>query len=239
MVWKGFKMSDFFNDKKSKKSKSRVLVIGDLHEPFCLDGYLKHCKQVYKEYDCNQVVFLGDTIDNHYSSYHESDPDGMSAGNELDLTISKISKWYKAFPHANVLLGNHCLIIMRKAYSGGLSKQWVKEYGEVLKTPLWEFAEEFIIDDVAYCHGTGGKAKSRAKSELCSIVQGHYHSETYIEYLVGNNFKIFAMQVGCGVDRKSYAMAYGKHFHKPAIGCGVVIDGRKAYIEMMELGGKR
>jgi hypothetical protein len=26
------------------------------------------------------VIFLGDIIDNHYSSYHESDPDGYSAG---------------------------------------------------------------------------------------------------------------------------------------------------------------
>ena len=26
------------------KEESRVLVISDLHEPFCLDGYLKFCK---------------------------------------------------------------------------------------------------------------------------------------------------------------------------------------------------
>ena len=27
------------------KKQSRVLVIGDLHEPFCLDGYLDHCQR--------------------------------------------------------------------------------------------------------------------------------------------------------------------------------------------------
>jgi len=226
-------MSDFF--KENKKNKSSVLVIGDLHEPFCLTGYLKHCQKIYKQYDCDQVVLIGDIIDNHYSSFHEADPDGLSAGNELEVSIDNINKWYKAFPHASVILGNHDLIIMRKAFSSGLSKQWVKEYGDVLQTPLWEFSEEFIIDGVVYCHGTGGKARNRAKNELCSIVQGHYHSEAYIEYMVGNNFKIFAMQVGCGIDRKSYAMAYGKHFHKPAIGCGVIVNGKKAYLEMMEL----
>ena len=26
------------------KKENRILVIGDLHEPFCLEGYLKHCK---------------------------------------------------------------------------------------------------------------------------------------------------------------------------------------------------
>ncbi len=49
-------------------SKKRILVIGDLHEPFCLDSYLQHCKDVYAKYNCNRVVFIGDVIDNHYSS---------------------------------------------------------------------------------------------------------------------------------------------------------------------------
>jgi hypothetical protein len=46
----------------------------------------------------------------------------------------------------------------------------------------------------------------------------------------------FAMQVGCGVDRKSYAMAYGKHFKKPQINVGVVLEGgRYGIIEPMRL----
>jgi hypothetical protein len=33
------------------------------------------------------------------------------------------------------------------------------------------------------------------------------------------------MQVGCGVDRKSYAMAYSKHFAKTyKLACGVVLN---------------
>ena len=28
------------------ETDNRVLVIGDLHEPFCLDEYFDHCKQV-------------------------------------------------------------------------------------------------------------------------------------------------------------------------------------------------
>lgn len=42
------------------------------------------------------------------------------------------------------------------------------------------------------------------------------------------------MQVGCGIDKTSYAMAYGKNFRKPIISCGVVIEGNP-YIEMMNL----
>ena len=74
------------------KQEDRILVIGDLHEPFCLDGYLQHAKEVYAKHNCNKVVFIGDVIDNHYSSFHEPDPDGMGGGDELDLAISKLSK---------------------------------------------------------------------------------------------------------------------------------------------------
>ena len=115
-----------------KYKESRVLVIGDLHEPFCLDGYLEFCQEQYKKHDCNQVVFIGDVIDNHFSSYHETDPDGMGGGQELELAISKLSKWYKAFPVADVTIGNHDRLIMRKAMSSAIPKKWVKSFEELL-----------------------------------------------------------------------------------------------------------
>ena len=33
------------------KVEDRVLVIGDLHEPFCLDGYLDFCKETYAKHN--------------------------------------------------------------------------------------------------------------------------------------------------------------------------------------------
>ena len=42
------------------------------------------------------------------------------------------------------------------------------------------------------------------------------------------------MQLGCGVDDKAYAMAYGKNFSKNHINCGVII-GDTPIIEYMEL----
>ncbi len=79
-----------------RESEARnILVIGDLHEPFCLDGYLEFCLEQYETYNCNQVIFIGDILDNHAFSYHEPDPDGMSAGYELEKTIKKVAKWVK------------------------------------------------------------------------------------------------------------------------------------------------
>ena len=201
---------------------SKVLVIGDIHEPFCLDGYIQHCKNVYKDFNCNKVVFIGDIIDSHYSSFHSTDPDGMSAKDELNLSIKKLRKWHKAFPKATVIIGNHDRIVARKALANGISAKWIKEYKDVLEVPTWNFKTDETIDNVLYVHGEGATAFTKAKTLFQSVVAGHTHTKCYIEYI--NN--IFGMQVGCGVDKDSYAMAYAKNYAPPQIACGVVIDGK-------------
>jgi len=216
------------------KKERRILVIGDLHEPFCLDGYLEFCKEQYSRWNCNQVIFIGDVIDNHYSSYHESDPDGFGGGQELERATTKVAKWRDAFPKADVLIGNHDRIIMRKAFSSAIPKAWVKSYNEVLGTN-WNWIERIEYDGVQYVHGEGGTARTKAKNDMMSTVQGHIHTQSYCEWMVGRNFRVFGMQVGCGVDWKSYAAAYAKHFKKQAIGCGVVIGGHTAINCLMDL----
>jgi len=208
----------------SDNDSDNILIIGDLHAPFTLPKYLEFCKEQQKKYNCGRVIFIGDIIDNHYSSYHESDPDGMSAGDELDKAIQDIQAYYDAFPTATVIIGNHDRLVYRKAFSGGVSKRWVKEYKDVLKVPNWDFVESVEIFNVNINHGEGGTARSKMKKDLQSQIQGHLHSDFYLEYIVGKNFRIFGMQVGSGVDHKSYAMSYGKNFKKPAIGCGVLLN---------------
>ena len=220
----------------SRFKNKNILVIGDLHAPFIREGYLEFCKEIYLKYQCTDVVFIGDIMDQHFSSFHEIDPDGHSAGEELRLAKNQIQKWYKAFPVAKVCLGNHDLIPQRKIFNAGVSKVWLKNIGDILDTPNWEYAEEFLIDDVLYTHGTGRKADIRMQQDLISVVQGHYHSESYIKYSVGKRSKLFALQVGCGVNDKSFAMAYGKYFAKNHINCGVVLNGGNLpVIEYMNL----
>jgi predicted phosphodiesterase len=208
---------------------SKILVIGDIHEPFCKEGYLEHCKQVYKQFNCNKVIFIGDCIDSHYSSFHQTDPDGMSAIEELNASIKKLARWYKAFNKATVIIGNHDRIVYRKAFAHGISSKWIKEYKEVLKVPNWEFKTEAQIDGVLYVHGEGMQAFAKAKTLFRSVVAGHSHTKCSIEYL--NN--IFGMQVGCGVDANAYSMAYARNFAPPQIACGVVIDGKLPIIVKM------
>ena len=149
----------------------------------------------------------------------------MSAGHELSLAIKKVSHWYKAFPKADVCIGNHDRLASRKAFSGGVPSRWIKGYNDVLKTPNWNWVESISYDSVLYEHGEGGQAKAKAKNNMMSSVCGHTHTEAYTMWFVGKKFRVFGMQVGCGVDSSTYAAAYARNFKKQAIGCGVVIDG--------------
>ncbi len=221
---------------RQNNQESRVLVIGDLHEPFCLDGYLDFCKETYTKYSCNKVVFIGDVIDNHYSSYHESSADGMGGKYELEQAVEKLSKWYEAFPDADVTLGNHCRIIIRKAQTSNIPSKWIREFGEVLETPNWRFVTDVYIDGVRYVHGDkSGKPKMAAKRDMVSTVSGHYHTDMYVEWMFGKTRAIFGMAVGSGIDSSSYAMAYMQGGKKEAIGVGVVIGGHTAINVKMEL----
>lgn len=219
---------------KETKGKN-ILVIGDIHEPFCLKGYLEFCKKQYDKFDCSEVIFIGDIIDNHYSSYHETFVDGMSGGQELDVAIKKLSKWYKTFPKATVLIGNHDRMVMRKAQTSAIPKKWIKDYKEVLEVPQWEFVDRYVVGKVQYIHGEAGTASTKCRADLMSTVQGHLHTQAYTQWYVGANYKIFGSQVGCGIDHDAYAMAYAKRGKKPAIGCLVVLNESQPINVMMEL----
>tara|TARA_Y100000385_G_C13043014_1_gene616136 strand:- start:621 stop:1331 length:711 start_codon:yes stop_codon:yes gene_type:complete len=217
------------------KNESRILVIGDLHCPFDLDEYFDFCRNTYKKWNCNQTIFIGDVIDNHYSSYHETSSDGLGGADELELAIERLQRYYKEFPIADVILGNHDRMVMRKAQTSAIPSKWIKSYKEVLEVPTWNFTERIEYDGVQYIHGEAGTARTKSKADMQSTVQGHLHTQAYSEFSVGRNFKIFGTQTGSGIDFDSYAMAYAKAGKKPAIGCAVVLGGHTPINCMMDL----
>ena len=218
---------------------NNILVVGDLHSPFIIEGYLEFCKHLYTKYNCNRVVFIGDITDQHYHSYHETDPDGLSAGDELYWAKVELENWFKEFPVADILMGNHDLLISRKAKTAGLSDKVLKPYGEILEAPTsWLFHyDDITIDNVIYSHGNVGNAYKKSKDIRMSLVQGHFHSLAGVDYSVSPKDSLFGVQVGCGIDKDAYAMAYGKPFaKKPVISAAVVLDnGRLPIVELMSL----
>lgn len=213
----------------------KVLVIGDLHLPFCLDGYLEFCKEKKRKLRPDAIVFIGDILDNHYASFHATDPDGMGGDDELEMAIQTVKPWYKAFPEAFVCIGNHDRMAYRKAVEGNVPAAWIRDYNEVLGTPKWKWADRWEIDGVQYIHGEGPKAHVRAQRDFQSTVAGHHHTVAYVQHFAGVDKRLFAVQVGCGVDREAYAMGYAKNFQRPFISCALIEAGELATIYPMRL----
>ena len=115
------------------------------------------------------------------------------------------------------------------SFAAGVPKEWIVGYKEVLNTPTWDFVDHIEIDDILYIHGEGGTARTAMRNHNKSVVQGHLHTQKYIEF----NGDMFGMQVGCGIDDKQYAFDYAKYGKKSAIGCAVVLDNGKLPINIV------
>lgn len=209
-----------------------VLVIGDPHEPFTKEGYLEFCRKIQEEYDCGTVIHIGDAVDNHAVSYHEKDPEGMSAGDEFNLAIERMKRWYYTFPNVKVCIGNHDALPFRKAFSAGLPKTWLKTYQELLQSPpTWEWDFVHQVNGVIYQHGTGLSGEmaaiNAARENRQSTVIGHLHTVMNTRFLASYKDLIFGVTVGCGIDHEKYAFAYGKqNTRKPVVACAVILDGK-------------
>lgn len=211
-----------------------VGVIGDTHIPFEKSGYLEFLKKTFKKYKVQKIVHIGDLVDNHAISYHESDPEGHSSGGEVDMVLERLAAWKKAFPKLDVILGNHDKLPERKAKTAGLSNRFVKSFKEMWQLPQrWTVHPHYCeIDGVKYLHGIGATGKNgalnMATSQLQSCVIGHSHAYGGVQYRRGN-MTIFGMNAGCGMDEDAYAFEYGRYFRdRPTLGCGIVINGTQA-----------
>jgi len=213
-----------------QKPKKTVLAVGDIHAPVDHPKYLKFCKDLYDEYDCNEVVLIGDVVDWHAISFHTKHPECPGPRDEYLLAKKRIRKWHTAFPKAKVCIGNHDARPMRLAEPQGIPEEFLKDYNTLWGTPGWEWDYEFIIDGVYYFHGTarGGvhPAYNAMKDMLMSVVMGHVHTAAGIKWLANPQQRTFGMDVGCGIDIEAFQFAYGKHMRKrPILAAGIVKKG--------------
>jgi predicted phosphodiesterase len=227
------------------RNGANIGVIGDTHEPFCHPDYMNFCYEVFDKFGCGQIIHIGDEIDNHAISYHESNPNGHSPGKEGELALEALQKWYKTFPEVKVCIGNHSALHRRKAQTAGLPDRYIKTFEEAWEAPKgWKWGLQWEIDNVMFTHGTGSSGQmgaiNRAKDNRQSTVIGHVHSFGGVLYLASGRDLIFGLNVGCGIDINAYAMEYGRDFAKrPTLGCGVVMDGgRTGLFVPMDLGKK-
>jgi len=210
---------------------ARVLVIGDLHLPAVRKGYLQFCKDLYNEWSCNEVVFIGDIVDWHAISFWTKEPNCPGPADEYRLAKKYVKKWYDAFPEARVCIGNHDERPARLAKTVNIPGFMLRPYADLWDTPGWTWDYRFVIDSVSYRHGTGIKGGIHPAWNLMnkihmSCVIGHLHGRAGIKWSANEYTRMFAMDVGCGIDEKAFQFIYGKDTaERPIIAAGVVLEG--------------
>jgi metallophosphoesterase superfamily enzyme len=223
-----------------KLDPHNVLAIGDPHEPYTEPGYIEFCKDVKFRYNCGTVIIMGDLVDSYQISLRDLDPNAKSPRDEIIQARENLKAWFKAFPTAKLVLGNHDLRVYKLARKAGIPDVCMRPFKEIWNLPeRWEVSNQFIIDNVLYHHGfsaTKNAAITSAIYNRMSVVQGHGHTTATIAYSASEIDRIFGMSVGCGFDRKAIAAAYQIGFkEKPIVSCGTVEYGENPHLHMMEL----
>ncbi len=225
--------------KKKEHKNQRVVVLSDLHIPYNHPDLIPFLKAVKDKYKPTRALCVGDEVDMHAMSFHDSDPDLPSAGDELQNAINILKYIYKIFPQMDLVDSNHGSMVYRKGKHHGIPRKYLRDYGDILEAPKgWKWYNDLTItlpnrQKVFMCHGMSKAGLKLAASMGMNVIQGHYHSEFNINYGSSPSQLYWSMQVGCLIDDESMAFAYNKVTPtRPIIGLGMIIDSQPVLIPM-------
>lgn len=220
----------------------RILVIGDLHEPYTHPDAYDFLRNVRDEYCPDIVVQIGDETDGHAISFHDSSPELDSAGVELEKAKLGLERLHDLFPNMLLCDSNHGSLVYRRAKAHGLPVQFIKKYRDILfpehGAPGWSWGDAWDLETplgvVRFQHQVSGDLLLNAAHERKSMVIGHFHGKLDIQYAASSTALYFGAHCGCLIDNKSLAFAYGKLSRsKPILGCMVITDGCPQIIPML------
>ena len=223
----------------SKKENDTILVLSDLHMPYHHKDVFKFLAKIKNVYNPTKIINIGDEVDNHAMSFHDSDPDLDSAGKELIEARKGIAKLAKLFPKMELVESNHGSMHLRKAKAFGIPTSFMKSYNNILGAPkTWVWKDEVILTsggvEIMFRHQFKKNPLVCAQQMGMAVVQGHFHEDFNIQYTSSPNKLLWAMTVGCLIDKKSLAFTYNKtNTKRPIIGCGIIIDGQPVLIPMI------
>ncbi len=220
-------------------ANKRILVISDLHAPYQHRDAIKFLTAIKDKYTPDTVINIGDEVDNHAMSFHDSDTSLYSAGDELKKAREVIWQVEELFPRVTVLESNHGSLAYRKAKVAGIPKEMIRPYEDVLGTQKWAWVFEHTetLPNKQPCyfhHGRSANTKTYTTNMGMSACQGHFHEKFEIFYW-GNSERLnFGMTVGCLVDDSSVAFAYNNsNLKRPVVGCGMIIDSQPKLIPLV------
>ena len=239
-------MSDFlrsYTDMKSdvlpleafngeEHDNSRILVISDMHIPYHHENLLPFLKSLKMRYDPTRIICVGDELDKHAMSFHDSDPDLPSAGDELKRALPVIAQLKELFPVMDLIDSNHGSMVYRKSKAHGIPRSYIRSYNEVLGVDEgWKWHNDLTItlpdgQKVYFHHGKSADAVKTSQAMSMSHCCGHFHESFGVRYWANPNGLFWAINSGCLINDKALAFSYNNvNLKRPIIGTSLIIDG--------------
>jgi len=228
------KSSDTYAVRKNdgaEHDNSRILLISDLHIPYHHQDAIAFLLHLKEKYNPTRVICCGDEVDGHALSFHDSDPDLPSAGDEIRQALPVIAELFKIFPKMDILESNHGSLVWRKAKVFGIPKHYIKSYNEVLGVDSgWKWSFDLTVDlpNGQKCYMHHGKTSNiiqLSQQMGMNATQGHYHETFKIDYWGNSTGLYWGMQCGCLIDDDKLAFNYNNvNIKRPIIGTGLIID---------------
>lgn len=221
-----------------------ILCVSDQHHPYAHPDTVPFLRAIKKKYWAKAknpiCVIGGDEVDFHAISFHETNPDLFSAGDELKTAIARLQPIYRLFPKATVLESNHGALVYRKQVFHGLPRSVFKSYREVLEAPAgWKWVPDLTLKmsdgtSVYMHHGKISDVTKLSQSMGMSAVQFHFHEKFKVEYWANPTGLYWGLQSACLIDDDSYAFNYNNvNLKRPLIGTPVIVEGQPKLVPMI------
>ncbi len=225
---------------KKDTKNSRILFISDMHIPYGHPDTVRFLTALKRKYEPTRVICVGDEVDAHAMSFHDSDPDLPSAGDELKAAIKKLQPLYKLFPVMDLVDSNHGSMHYRKGMHHGIPRKYLRDYNDILEAPAgWKWHMDMLVtlpggNKMYVHHGLSKNVMKAVAGRGVCVVQGHFHEDFYIGYIGNPQSLLWGMTVSCLIDKKAMAFAYNRtNLNRPIIGTGAVIEGQPRLLPMV------
>lgn len=217
-----------------------ILVVSDLHAPYGHPDTVPFLWALDQKYGPTRVIFSGDEADKQALKFHTRDPDLASCGDELEIAKIRLRPLMDLWPQVDILDSNHGSLAYRQATANGISRKYLKSYGEVLESPIgWQWHSQLFLTlphgrKILFHHGISQDVLKVVERRGVCVVQGHYHNSFEIRYCGNPDQYLWGMTVGCLIDPSSLAFAYNtNNLGRPVLGCGIIIEGLPKLLPML------
>ena len=215
----------------SKNGKIRILIA----KPG-LDGHDRGAKVIARALrDAGMEVI--------YTGLRQSPEDIVEAAIQEDVQFIGLSilsgAHHHIFPKVVEVDSNHSSLVYRRALKYGMSRKFLKDYGEFLGTKKWKWIDDLTIkmsngQKCFFTHGRSADVLKVSQTMGMSAVQGHFHTKFLISFWANPNNLFFAMNVGTLASQKHMAFAYAKNFRTRFImGSAVILNGIPRLLPMV------